>query len=66
MIYINEDLCKGCNICVELCPVQTYQKSTKINHKGVCVPEHPDDTKCVKCQLCTLSCPDQALTVEDD
>jgi 2-oxoglutarate ferredoxin oxidoreductase subunit delta len=66
MIYVNEELCKGCNICVETCPFNVYVRSTKINHKGVCVPERPNANKCTKCQLCTLMCPDQVICVEDD
>ena len=33
MIYINEDLCKGCFICVDCCPVGVYVmlKMLKLN-----------------------------------
>ena len=54
MLYINEELCKGCYICVET-----------LNHKGVHIPI-PDNEKCIKCNLCALMCPDQVISIEDD
>ncbi|RAP48111.1 MAG: ferredoxin [Methanosphaera sp. rholeuAM74] len=65
MIYLNDELCKGCYLCVNACPKQVYTPSDKLNHKGVRVPIYDVD-KCVKCQLCTLMCPDQAISIEDD
>lgn len=64
MIIINEDWCKGCNICVEFCPVGVYELSGKVNMKGVHVPIPSNEDKCTKCGLCTLLCPEQAITVD--
>ncbi|MBE6494177.1 MAG: 4Fe-4S dicluster domain-containing protein [Methanosphaera stadtmanae] len=65
MIYLNEELCKGCFLCVNVCPKNVYTPSDVINHKGVKVPIFDVD-KCIKCRLCTLMCPDQAIDIEDD
>jgi len=65
MIYINEDLCKGCFICVDCCPMDVYTPSKELNQKGVHLPI-PEVDKCIKCQLCTLMCPDQVISIEDD
>jgi len=65
MITVNEDLCKGCNICTEFCARKVYEQSKELNKKGVYLPI-PDSEKCTKCGLCTLLCPDQALKVDDD
>ena len=65
MIYLNEDVCKGCYLCMEVCPRKVYTPSENLNHKGIRVPVF-DLEKCVKCQLCTLMCPDQAILIEDD
>lgn len=64
MIKIDEDLCKGCNICIEFCPVQVYEQSGKVNKKGVHVPIPLNEDKCTECGLCTLLCPDQAITLD--
>jgi 2-oxoglutarate ferredoxin oxidoreductase subunit delta len=65
MITVNEDLCKGCNICTEFCPRKVYEQSKELNRKGVHLPI-PHTEKCTNCGLCTLLCPDQALKVDDD
>ena len=64
-IEINENYCKGCDICIFVCPKDVFIKSDKLNKKGVYPPivEYPE--KCTKCQLCVLQCPDQAITVEE-
>ena len=48
MLYINEELCKGCYICVDICPMDVYTPSETLNHKGVHIPI-PDNEKCIKC-----------------
>lgn len=65
MIYLDDELCKGCYICIDICPVHVYSKSDKYNLRGVCIPLY-DTEKCIKCRLCTLMCPDQVITIEDD
>lgn len=63
MITIDEDLCKGCNICVEFCPFGVYAQPEKVNKKGVNVPVPVNADKCTKCGICVLLCPEQAITV---
>lgn len=56
-ITLSEVFCKGCEICVEICPNKCLEM------KGT----HPivkDINLCSKCMLCELECPDFALTVE--
>ena len=38
MIEIDEDLCKGCDICISFCPLKVLETSDKINRKGYYVP----------------------------
>ena len=65
MVYINEELCKGCYICIGICPKGVYSTSNKVNKIGVPIPE-ADSEKCIKCKLCTLMCPDQVIFIGDD
>lgn len=65
MITINENLCKGCNICTEFCPRKVYKESGIRNKKGVQVPVPENEDKCTQCQLCAMMCPDQAIRVDE-
>lgn len=56
-IVINRDWCKGCAICVKLCPKQVLE----LDSKGTATVVRPED--CIVCMLCELRCPDLAITV---
>jgi len=60
LININLKWCKACGICVDLCPSQVLTK----NEKGY--PEVKDETKCTKCKLCELRCPDFAIELKEE
>ena len=64
-IEINENYCKGCDICIFVCPRDVFVKSDKQNKKGVYPPIAENPEKCTNSQLCVLQCPDQAITVEE-
>ncbi|ABR57045.1 4Fe-4S dicluster domain-containing protein [Methanococcus aeolicus] len=63
MIYIDEELCKGCILCVKFCPKEVLKMSEQLNKKGVHVAEVEDITKCTYCNICEMICPDQAIAV---
>lgn len=55
-IVINEDLCKGCSICVDFCPTNVLEmKGSVVTVKNL--------EACTRCQLCDLRCPDFAIQV---
>ena len=64
MNIIDSMLCKGCDICISVCPKDVYAKSEEVNSKDVYVPYPANQEACVRCGLCEISCPDQALYVE--
>lgn len=66
MIRINKEWCKGCNICIQICPVNALKESEKINRRGIHLPELKNDDLCIKCGLCELHCPDMAIFVIKD
>jgi len=63
-IYIDEKICKGCKLCVEICPKKVFQVKEKVNDKGYLIPEAVNEENCNKCKLCEISCPDLAILVE--
>jgi 2-oxoglutarate ferredoxin oxidoreductase subunit delta len=66
MIEIKDDWCKGCNICIERCPVNALEESDRLNKKGIRPPQLKKDNECNDCRLCELLCPDLAISFIPD
>ena len=60
-VFINEERCKGCGLCIAYCPSHVLERSPRFNPKGYHPPEavHPDD--CTGCDMCGYFCPDYAI-----
>ena len=53
-LYVIEEWCKGCNICVSFCPKNVLElKNGKVAIK--------DLDSCIQCGQCELRCPDYAI-----
>lgn len=63
MIEIDEDLCKGCEICVDFCPLKVFGISDEINVRGYYPPVSVNEDVCVGCRLCELMCPEFSITI---
>lgn len=63
-IIVDDTYCKGCSLCVAVCPEKIIRLSTdKITQKGYHPAELIDSSKCTACTLCAQICPDVAITV---
>jgi 2-oxoglutarate ferredoxin oxidoreductase subunit delta len=56
-IIINRKWCKGCGICITLCPKAVYEK----DEFGKPVVAHVE--KCSVCRICEYRCPDFAIKI---
>lgn len=66
-IIIDEELCKGCSLCVSVCPKKILELSkTKINAKGYEPAECINQDECIACAMCAMMCPDMVITVKDN
>ena len=65
MIIIDEEMCKGCSICIEVCPKGALEISVKINRRGYYIPIVKDQEICACCRLCEHICPDFAIFMEE-
>lgn len=64
-ILVNENLCKGCQMCVNACPRKIIVLAKeKITSKGYHPAELIDESLCTGCCSCAMMCPDVAITVE--
>lgn len=63
-ISFDYEYCKGCNLCVEFCPVNILVlDKDKTNTKGYNVIKITEEEKCIGCTFCALMCPDSVITV---
>ncbi|MGD9010046.1 MAG: ferredoxin family protein [Desulfobacteraceae bacterium] len=62
---IEENLCKGCGLCVGVCPKNVLEISKQVNTKGYfpAYQARPDD--CIKCTICCTMCPDVAISITE-
>ncbi len=66
MLTIRQEFCKGCGLCVDVCPKHLLIFSTDFrNQKGYYPIALQDKEACVNCGRCTFMCPDQALLLEE-
>lgn len=55
---IDRSKCKDCSLCVDICPLQIFEKDgkeVKIARGG-----------CIGCKSCEMQCPNSAIIVEED
>ena len=62
-ILIDDQFCKGCNLCIEVCPREVFGRGDKRSRAGYSMPKVLSLGNCVACFLCEMTCPDLALTV---
>ncbi|MDD2220084.1 MAG: 4Fe-4S binding protein [Desulfoplanes sp.] len=64
-IVIQEDRCKGCLLCTQVCPTNIIAPSNRFNQQGYKVVEIPEGKMnlCKGCAFCAEICPDYAITV---
>ncbi|RLC99626.1 MAG: 2-oxoacid:acceptor oxidoreductase [Chloroflexi bacterium] len=64
MVIIDEDRCKGCGLCVTVCPAKILQLAEgRFNAKGYRPVEVTAPEKCTGCAMCATICPDVVFTV---
>ena len=62
-ITLDDRFCKGCNLCIQVCPHRLFVQGEKRSRAGYRMPEVTRAEECSNCLLCEMTCPDLALTV---
>jgi len=63
-IHIDEELCKGCYFCVEVCPREVLQISDEMSPKGYIIVKAERPENCIECRMCERICPDFAISIQ--
>lgn len=64
-VYIDQELCKSCKICINTCPKNVFEITHKVNKKGYNNVEAVRAEDCIACHKCEISCPDFVIDIED-
>ncbi|NWF56790.1 MAG: 4Fe-4S dicluster domain-containing protein [Syntrophaceae bacterium] len=65
-ILIDVQTCKGCNLCVEVCPRKVFAQGDRRSRSGYSMPAVAAPEKCSVCFLCEMTCPDLAITLIEE
>ena len=55
---INKEICTGCGLCVNVCPMDVIRMDKELEKAVI---QYPDD--CMLCEFCALDCPEAAITI---
>jgi 2-oxoglutarate ferredoxin oxidoreductase subunit delta len=60
---IDDERCKGCELCVTVCPKKVLELSDESNTMGYFSVYQARPEDCVFCTTCCIMCPDVAITI---
>jgi len=59
-VHIDEPGCRGCTLCVDVCPVEVFDYQEE---RGLASVRHQE--RCIGCLSCAYACPSQCVEVSD-
>jgi len=62
-IVVDTEKCKGCDLCVHVCPTSVISLASEVNGKGYHFAYMESPEACTGCTNCALVCPDSVITV---
>lgn len=62
-IEIDQELCKGCELCMSFCPKSVISLADKVNAGGYVPASFNGGEECTGCAICAVVCPEVAIEV---
>ena len=67
-VFIDRERCKGCLLCIEVCPTESIEVDQSLNQKGYFparfkTNRQKGEKDCTGCTQCALVCPEVAIEV---
>lgn len=67
VITVDRKMCKGCGLCVSVCPRQVLQIDQEhVNLKGYYPADPARMEACIGCLSCARMCPEAAIRIEKE
>ncbi len=60
---IDKEKCKGCGLCINVCPKNILKMSDDFNKQGVAYATCIDEDACIACKFCAQMCPDMVIKI---
>jgi len=62
-ITIDETICKGCGLCISVCPRHAIGLAEHMNERGFHPARLADPDGCTGCGQCAMMCPDACMRI---
>jgi 2-oxoglutarate ferredoxin oxidoreductase subunit delta len=62
-VVVNQEGCKGCELCVVACPQDVLALNMDVNSRGYHYSYMKNPEACIGCSNCGVVCPDTCLTI---
>lgn len=63
-IFLHQERCKGCHLCIAVCPKKALSVGEYTNAKGYQATQ-VDREKCILCGTCFTMCPDYVFEIRE-
>lgn len=64
-IKLDVSRCKGCFLCISVCPKKVMAPSGELGAKGFETVKIVDEESCIGCGMCYKMCPDYCIEITD-
>ncbi len=62
-VKVDQEMCKGCGLCVVACPADVLSLNKNVNAKGYTYAYMEHEEACIGCSNCADVCPDSCIAV---
>ncbi len=62
-LTFHAERCKGCGLCVPVCPKKIVSMGHQVNSKGYAPAGVENEEACIGCASCAVMCPDGAIEI---